>query len=231
MKTTYPIATLLSVLSLSNVALSQEASDNVASSAGLIPLPPPQATGLSSVEESLAKRLSVREFKREPLPLAEVGQLLWAAQGITRPGGYRTAPSAGALYPLEVIVVAGNVQDLSPGIYRYRTREHALVPLLEGDLRANLAAAALDQSFVRDAAAVLVITAIYERTTGKYGQRGIRYVHMEVGYASENVYLQATALGMGTVAVGAFHDDKVQELLNLPDNEHPLLIMPVGRPS
>jgi len=196
-----------------------------------IPLPAPQTTGPLSVEEALVQRRSVREFRPEPISLAEVGQLLWAAQGITRSGGYRTAPSAGALYPLEVLLVAGRVHDLSPGVYRYRSRDHALVPLLEGDLRANLAAAALGQSSVKAGAAVLVITAVYERTTIKYGQRGIRYVHMEVGYASENIHLQAAALGLGTVAVGAFHDDRVQELLNLPANEHPLLIMPVGKPN
>ena len=195
-----------------------------------IPLPPPQATGPLSVEEALAKRRSVREYRPEALTLAEVGQLLWAAQGITRPGDHRTAPSAGATYPLEILLLAGSVHDLSPGLYRYRPPEHALVPLLEKDLRIKLTADALGQSCVKDGAAALVITAIYERTTGKYGQRGLRYVHMEVGYASENIHLQATALGLGTVAVGAFHDDRVQELLNLPANEHPLLIMPVGKP-
>lgn len=196
-----------------------------------IPLPAPQTTGPLSVEEALVQRRSVREFRPEPVSLAEVGQLLWAAQGITRSGGYRTAPSAGALYPLEVLLVAGSVHDLSPGVYRYQPRDHSLAPMLEEDLRGKLAAAALGQSFVKDGAAVLVITAVYERTTGKYGQRGIRYVHMEVGYASENIHLQAAALGLGTVAVGAFHDDRVQELLNLPANEHPLLIMPVGKPN
>ncbi len=198
--------------------------------ANSIPLPAPQTTGPSSVEESLAKRLSVREFKREPLTLAEVGQLLWAAQGITRREGYRTAPSAGATYPLEILLAAGSIHDLSPGLYRYRPRDHALAPMLEEDLRGKLAAAALGQSFVKDGAAALVITAIYERTTGKYGQRGERYTHMEVGYASENIHLQAAALGLGTVAVGAFHDDRVKKLLNLPADEHPLLIMPVGKP-
>ncbi len=194
------------------------------------PLPAPLTTGPLSVEEALYRRSSVREYRPEALTLAEVGQLLWAAQGVNRPGGYRTAPSAGATYPLEVLLAAGSVHDLSPGLYRYRPREHALIPLLEVDLRVELAAAALDQSFVRDAATLLVITALYERTTARYGQRGIRYVHMEVGYASENIHLQAAALGLGTVAVGAFHDDRVQELLNLPPDEHPLLIMPVGKP-
>jgi len=196
-----------------------------------IHLPAPQTTGSLSVEEALVQRRSVREFRREALTLAQVGQLLWAAQGITRSGGYRTAPSAGALYPLEVLLAAGSVHDLSPGVYRYRPRDHALAPILKEDLRGKLAAAALGQSFVNDGAAALVITAVYERITGKYGQRGIRYVHMEVGYASENIHLQAAALGLGTVAVGAFHDDRVQELLNLPANERPLLIMPVGKPN
>ncbi len=196
-----------------------------------IPLPAPQTTGPLSVEEALVQRRSVREFRPEALTLAQAGQLLWAAQGINRQGGYRAAPSAGALYPLEVLLVAGIIHDLSPGVYRYRPREHALALILEEDLRGKLAAAALGQSFVKDGTAVLVITAVYERTTGKYGQRGLRYVHMEVGYASENIHLQAAALGLGTVAVGAFHDDHVQELLNLPDNEHPLLIMPVGKPN
>ncbi len=197
--------------------------------AGPIPLPAVQSTGLLSVEEALKKRASVREFRREPLTLDEVGQLLWVAQGVNRPGGYRTAPSAGALYPLEIILVAGRVQDINPGVYRYLPRQHALDPLAEGDVRPALAAAALDQDCVANGATVLVITAIYERTTVKYGQRGIRYVHVEVGHAAQNIYLQATALGLGTVAVGAFQDDRVQELLNLPGNEHPLLIMPVGK--
>ena len=196
-----------------------------------IPLPAPQTTGPLSVEEALVQRRSVREFRRDPLTMAEISQLLWAAQGIARSGGYRTAPSAGALYPLEVLLAAGSVHDLGPGLYRYRPRDHALAPMLEEDLRGKLAAAALGQSFVKDGAAVLVITAVYERTTIKYGQRGIRYVHMEVGYASENIHLQAAALGLGTVAVGAFHDDRVQNILNLPANEHPLLIMPVGKPN
>jgi len=195
-----------------------------------IPLPRPQATGLLSVEEALVQRRSVREYRSEALTLAEVGQLLWAAQGITRPGGYRTAPSAGATYPLELLLAAGNVHDLSPGLYRYHNREHALLAVLEGDLRGKLAAAALGQSFVKNSPASLIITAIYERTTARYGQRGIRYVHMEVGYASENIHLQAAALGLCTVAVGAFDDDRVHQLLNLPANERPLLIMPVGKP-
>lgn len=195
-----------------------------------IPLPAHQTTGPLSVEAALVQRRSVREYRPEALTLPEVGQLLWAAQGITQPEDHRTAPSAGATYPLEVLLLAGSVHGLGPGLYRYRPPEHALVPLLENDLRAKLAAAALGQSCVQDGAAALVITAVYERTTGKYGQRGLRYVHMEVGYTSENIHLQAAALGLGTVAVGAFHDERAQKILDLPDNERPLLIMPVGKP-
>ncbi|UCD38449.1 MAG: SagB/ThcOx family dehydrogenase [Fidelibacterota bacterium] len=196
----------------------------------LISLPRTTTGSQLTVGEALKSRISVREFKREFLTLEEVGELLWAAQGVNRPGGYRTAPSAGALYPLETLLVTGNVKDLKPGVYRYSPPDHVLLPLLDEDLREQLASSALDQAWIKDSAAVLVITAIFERTTLKYGQRGHRYVHMDVGYASENVYLQATAMGLGTVAVGAFHDGKVQALLGLPADEHPLMIMPVGKP-
>ncbi len=195
-----------------------------------IRLAAPRLIGLISLEETLDRRSSIREFQPIPLPFSDASQLLWAAQGITRPNSYRTAPSAGATYPLEVLLAAGSVTELTPGLYRYQPPNHALSPLLEGDLRPDLAAAALDQSCVRNAAAVLVITAVYDRTTGKYGKRGIRYVHMEVGYTSENIHLQAVALGLGTVAVGAFDESRVQAILDLSNDEHPLLMMPLGKP-
>jgi SagB-type dehydrogenase family enzyme len=162
--------------------------------------------------------------------LADVGQVLWAAQGITNDRGYRTTPSAGALYPLEVYVVAGSVVDLEAGVYRYRPDGHLLVRIGGGDRRADLQAAAVDQASVGDAPATLVIAAVPERTTAKYGERGTRYVAMEAGHAAENVYLQAAALNLGTVAIGAFDDDRVEEILMLPKNATPLYLMPVGRP-
>ncbi len=177
----------------------------------------------------MVQRRSVRDYTGEPVTLQELSQLLWAAQGITDYRGFRTAPSAGALYPLEIYVVAGNVQDLVPGVYRYKPHEHELVQLMEGDKRDELAGAALGQSFVKEGALVIVFTAIYERTTVKYGERGIRYVHMEAGHAAQNLCLQVTAMQLGVVTVGAFHDEQVVKLLNLPDNEHPLYIIPVGR--
>ena len=194
-----------------------------------IKLPEPQYDSDVSIEQSLRKRRSTRDYPNEPLKLHDLSQLLWAAQGITDARGFRTAPSAGALYPLELYVVAGNVENLKPGIYKYKPDEHEIVLLMEGDKRVDLAVAALSQPWVKDGALTIVITAVYERTTVKYGDRGTRYVHIEVGHAAQNLCLQATAMGLGVVTVGAFNDERVSELLNLPDNEKPLYIIPVGR--
>ncbi len=194
-----------------------------------IKLPEPGHDSPTSIEQALLKRRSVRDYKDEPLTLAELSQLLWAAQGITDRRGFRAAPSAGALYPLEVYVVAGNVSNLPSGIYKYKPHEHELEKILEGDKRAKLCIAALGQSSVKDGAIAIVFSAVYERTTQKYGERGIRYVHMEVGHAAQNVYLQAVSLNLGTVVIGAFQDDAVRMIINMPDEENPLYIMPIGR--
>lgn len=163
------------------------------------------------------------------LTLAEVSQLLWATQGITDPEGKRTAPSAGALYPLEVFLAAGGQDELPAGIYRYRPQDHDLIPVVQGDKRAQLAAAALEQDWLNDAPVTIVIAAVCERTARKYKQRAERYVHMEVGHAAQNVHLQAVALDLGTVVVGAFDDAEVKPVLTLALNEEPLCLMPVGR--
>jgi len=182
----------------------------------------------ASLESLLQQRRSVREYRDAALDLPTIGQLLWAAQGITDPRGLRTAPSAGALYPLELYVVAGNVEGLAPGVYHYQPDRHQLQQTLPGDQRDLLARAAHGQSWVRTAAAVIVITAVYERTTGKYADRGIRYVHMEVGHAAQNLFLQAEALDLATVVVGAFEDDAVAALLGLPGDAQPLMLLPVA---
>lgn len=192
-------------------------------------LPKPSFDGDMSLEEALLRRRSVRDYVPGPLKLEDVSQLLWAAQGVTTEWGGRTAPSAGGLYPLELLLVAGAVENLSPGVYRYDPRTHELVRTRDGDVREQLAAAALDQSWVREGSISIVIAAVYERTTGKYGDRGVRYVDMEAGHAAQNVYLQATALNLGTVTIGAFQDDQVKDLLRLSQNETPLYVMPVGR--
>ncbi|KDE56499.1 SagB/ThcOx family dehydrogenase [Methanoculleus sp. MH98A] len=195
-----------------------------------IALPEPRTEGDVSVEEALWGRRSVRVYAEVPLELADAGQILWAAQGVTDDRGYRTAPSAGGLYPLEIYLVAGGVMGLEPGVYHYRPGEHLLVRVGAGDRRTALQAAAVNQTPVGDAPATIVITAVPERTTAKYGERGTRYVYMEAGHAAENVYLQAEALDLGTVVIGAFDEDEVREVLALPENTTPLYLMPVGRP-
>jgi SagB-type dehydrogenase family enzyme len=197
--------------------------------AEVIKLPEPQYDSDVSLEQSLLERRSVRDYSGQPLTLQEISQLMWAAQGLTDPRGFRTAPSAGGLYPLELYIVVGDVEDLLPGVYRYQPDGHQLVKTADGDKRAELAQAALEQEWVEEGAVDFVFTAVYERTTGKYGQRGIRYVHMEAGHAAQNLCLQATALGLGAVTIGAFYDKEVSQLLNLPADEEPLYVIPVGR--
>ena len=216
---------LLCVLSLglamSSVTMAMETGQR-------IPLPAAGSGQEMPIGEALEQRRSIRQFSRDGLALEDVSQLLWAAQGITSRRGFRTAPSAGALYPLELYIVAGDVAGLSPGVYRYRPEKHDLVLVANEDQRRPLASAALDQSWVRRAPAVLVITGVYKRTMTKYGQRARRYVHMEVGHAAQNVYLAATARGLGTLMVGAFEDNEVQKVLSLPANHEPLGLMPIG---
>lgn len=190
-----------------------------------IALPPPSSAGRMSLDEALARRRSVREFAAKPLTEAELAQLLWAAQGITHPEGYRTAPSAGALYPLELYVAT------PAGFFHYDPRRHQLTCRSDRDLRPALSRAALDQECVRDAPAILVLAAVFERIAQKYGAaRAPRYVHMEVGHAAQNVLLEAVALGLGSVAVGAFDDALVQRILSLPGDHEPLYLIPIGHP-
>ncbi|MDI6890338.1 MAG: SagB/ThcOx family dehydrogenase [Thermodesulfovibrionales bacterium] len=195
----------------------------------VVKLPEPKYSSKISVEKALLERRSIRDYKNVPLTLSEVSQLLWAAQGITDPRGFRTAPSAGALYPLEVYVVVGNVNDLPAGIYKYKPQGHELVRVAKGDKRGELSAAALRQPCVKDGAAVIVFSAVYERTTQKYGKRGLRYVHIEAGHAAQNVCLQAVSLNLGIVVVGAFDNEEVKSIINMTPKEEPLVIMPIGR--
>ncbi len=195
----------------------------------VITLPTPDTRGSEPLESTLAKRRSIRRYRDAPLNLAEVAQLLWAAQGITSRYGYRTAPSAGALYPLELYVTAGKVSDLEPGIYRYQPGEHSLVTIAKGDRRAALARAALGQKPISQAPAVFIFVAVPARTAVKYGQRSTRYVLQEVGHAAQNLCLQAVALDIGSVVIGAFQDGKVAQILKLQSGEVPICIVPVGK--
>ena len=172
----------------------------------------------------------MRDFRADSLTITAVGRLLWAAQGVTHPEGLRTAPSAGALYPLEIYLAAGAVEQLEAGLYRYLPGKHALEKIKNADLRKDLCNASLQQSWIAKAPAVVVITAVYQRVTKKYGERGVRYAQIEAGAAAQNIYLEATALGLGTTYVGAFDDDRVGDLLQVPAGEFPLAVMPVGKP-
>ena len=194
-----------------------------------ITLPAPRFTGDISVEQALRERRSVRSYSDEPLSVQEISQLLWAAQGITNERGYRTSPSGGALYPLETYLVVGNARGLSDGIYRYIPRGHSLEVIQSGDKRSELSATALGQSCVKDGAVIFVFSAVYERITKKYGERGIRYTHIEVGHAAQNVCLQAVSLDLGIVVVGAFRDEEVKKVVGMGKNEQPLYLIPVGK--
>lgn len=197
---------------------------------GEIALPKPDLKGKLSVEEALNSRRSIRDYGKGSLSLRDVSQMLWAAQGITKqPQGFRTAPSAGATYPLEIYLVAGEVEGLEAGIYRYIPGRHSLVRAAKGDARARLSAASLGQPWVREAPASLAIAAVYARTASRYGTRARRYIDIEVGHVGQNIYLEAESLGLGTVAVGAFDDSAVKKVLGLKRDEEPLYIMPLGK--
>ncbi len=159
-----------------------------------VQLPNPSFDGDMSLEETLLQRRSVRDYASGLLKLEDVSQLLWAAQGVTTEWGGRTAPSAGGLYPLELILVSGAVENLPHGVYRYDPQTHELVKTRDGDVRGQLAAAALGQNWVREGSISIIIAAVYERTTGKYGDRCVRYLDMEAGHAAQTICLQATAL-------------------------------------
>ena len=198
----------------------------------MVSLPAPDTAGGMPLTQALESRRSVRAFRSaDSLSQPQLSQLLWAAQGITAPRGRRTAPSAGATYPLAVLCLVERVSGLPAGLYRYDPEDHRLLPLLlrEG-MASELATACLGQTWMGRASAVLILTAVYGRTTGHYGQRGVRYVDMEAGHAGQNLYLQATALGLGTCAVGAFRDQEVADLLRL-SGEEPLYLFPVGVPE
>jgi SagB-type dehydrogenase family enzyme len=197
-------------------------------------LPPPSPKGKMSLEEAIARRRSIRNFSSEPLSQSQLSQILWAAQGISdRREQFRTVPSAGATYPLEIFVASGEkgIEGVGEGVYQYNVESHSLTRHYKGDVRLELARAAMGQQFIYEAPVDIIICALYRRTLSGYGGRGERYVHMEVGHVGQNIYLQATALGLVTVAVGAFHDEQVRQVLRLDEQYQPLYIMPVGKPA
>lgn len=193
-----------------------------------IQLPKITTKGKISLEEAILKRRSQRIFAAKDLTLEQIGQLLWAGQGITGKNygfSFRTAPSAGALYPIEFYVVTKN------GLFHYLADSHKLEVLSSKDLRESLSVAALGQSAIIQVPLDIVICAVYSRITQKYGERGIRYTHIEVGHVAQNIHLQAVALGLGSVPIGAFGDQELREILSLPKDYEPLYIIPIGYPD
>lgn len=178
-----------------------------------------------SLEEAIEKRNSVRHFKNEEISFQAVSQLLWAAYGLG------SVPSAGAIYPLRIYLITQKVELVKPGVYRYFSQSHDLSEVLGGPVGRELEQAAFGQVFLKEAAAIVVIAAQYEEITRKYGSRGAVFAHLEAGHCGQNIYLQVQSLGLGTVAVGAFDEEEIRVLLNIPENEEILYLMPVGKPE
>jgi len=206
-------------------------------SSDVIYLPTPQLDGSVSVEKALYNRRSQRDFQNMEISLEQLSQILWAAYGITLSrtdfeflrGGLRTAPSAGGLYPLEIYVAVGKVEGFESGLYKYIAQGHKIVQISNEDIRAKLCSASYGQKMIEEAPASIIFTAIFGRTTNKYKERGReRYVCMDLGHSAQNVYLQAEALGLGTCAIGAFSDEHIAKIMQLPKEEEPLYIMPIG---
>ncbi|MGQ9781463.1 MAG: SagB/ThcOx family dehydrogenase [Nitrososphaeria archaeon] len=201
-------------------------------------LPLPKFSSGVLVEEAMAWRRSIREYKKDPVTAESLSMLLWAAQGITEfTYGFRTVPSAGGTYPLDVYVVLAedgvivdDTKRLEGGSYKYDHRDHSIILLKSGDVREALADASLRQEWVRTAMVNIVVFATYERTTKVYGERGQRYVHMENGHAGQNICLMAAALGLGAVVVGAFDDNQVRAVVGAGVQEQPLYVIPVSVP-
>ena len=200
-------------------------------------LPSPLTDGTVSVEHALSNRRSHRNFTDEAISAEQLSQILWAAYGITSPvpdrpklrGGFRTAPSAGGLYPFEIYVLVGKVTGVEAGLYKYISQEHKIVRVTGQDLRESLSVASFGQVQIKEAPVSILYAAIYSRMTEKYGDRGRdRFVCIDLGHSAQNIYLQAETLNLGTCAVGGFDDEKVVEVMQLPEEEIPLFIMPVG---
>jgi SagB-type dehydrogenase family enzyme len=195
----------------------------------LIKLPKPRTQSKTLLEEALAKRRTVREYRKEPLTLSDLSALLWSARGVRDSFDPGPSPQGEVLYPLELYLVSGSVFDLPRGVYKYRLENNELIKVVDGDKRQELSRAAFHQSWVRSGAVVIVIVAVYDRVWPRYGDRSMRYVSMEAGHVAEGVQLEAVSLGLGTVVVGAFDDAGVKTTVSLEGDEEPLCLIPVGK--
>lgn len=181
-----------------------------------------------SLEKIIQNRRSIRDYSSKPISFKDLSYILWAAQGITSKEGFRTTPSAGALYPIEIYIMANRVENLRTGIYKFIPQRNSLVIVSSKNIITNLYEAALRQDCIIKAPLVINIGVVFDRVTAKYGARGTNYTYIEVGCVSQNIHLMAENLGLGTVVVGAFYDDKVKNLFEMQKNETPVVLMPVG---
>lgn len=218
----------MKIYSIMAIALISFACCSFADAEGNVALPEPVIDTGMNLMEAIESRRSVRNYSDTGISILQLSVILHSAQGVTSSRGYRAAPSAGATYPMTLYVLAEDVTGLEPGIYRYLPEDHVLEPVLSGNYLNELKEASLGQRCVGDCSAALVIASDYSITTDVYGDRGVRYVDMEAGHISQNVYLACTAMNMGTVAVGAFTDQEVSQLLQLENDLVPLYIMPLG---
>jgi len=203
--------------------------DNTYYDGEVVPLPDVRFDSEKSVEEALNNRRTVRNFTDEEVTLADVGQLLWSAQGITDlSSGFRTAPSAGGKFPLEVYLVAGKVKNLAPAVYHYNPKIHQLEKVVDGDKRAEVSVAGVNQKWIAESAVNIVFAGVFERTRSKYGERAEQYVYIEVGHAAQNIYLQAESLGLGVGVIGAFDDSELKRIMGMKEEEAPLYIITAG---
>ena len=183
-----------------------------------------------SIEEAIARRRSIRTYSEGKIGENDISQLLWAAQGITNEAaGLRTAPSAGALYPLEIYVATAMVEGIEAGLYKYNPSSHSLILKKKGDVREDICSVSLWQDSIKNAAAVILYCAVFKKTFSRYKGRAAQYVYIETGHAAQNVYLQPEALNLGIVAIGAFYDDGIKKVLDLPGEEEPVYLMPIGK--
>ncbi len=197
-------------------------------------LPQPNQKGDLSLEEAISQRRSQRQFKNQSLELDQISQLVWAVQGITnQTSGFRSAPSAGALYPLEIYLVVGEngVNNLNSGVYHYRPKSHSLDLIVNQNVKSKLSQICLGQDSINQAPISIIITGVFKRTQDKYGNRGERYVYMEAGHAAQNAYLQSESLKLGMVVIGAFNDQNLIDTFQLPDNHQPIYVIPIGHPK
>jgi SagB-type dehydrogenase family enzyme len=218
--------TLLLTL-LASAALARGAEPAAPAAPVVVVLPAPKTDGTCSLERALQERRSLRAPAATPLTLEEIGQLCWAAQGVTDDKGHRTAPSAMASYPLELYVLAGAVTDLAPGFYHYEPGKHSLTLLAPGDRRTEFDEKAVGQGWAAKAPAIFVISGVAGKMT-RMKERSSQFMWTEAGLAAQGFFLEATALGLGSTYVGGFDPPAARSVLGLPDGEDVLAVLPVG---